>query len=240
MVKTGRGWTRGRCQAWSKLGPRSLPVHSWLRRIANLNLKAKQAAKLYRPVEIYKQSDKQLITSSHFMSSTSEDKPASRRNLADTLARALLGILLFVPLAISYLLYSWEKAAPPSVAFWIPTSYFLVGSGTTFAGGCAIARSGSYRLIEPSVMYLIAFINFYRVPVKEDQPFYDPHSSGALLWLVIISLGLLALYNGAMYNAGRPNLVVNAEYMGKIRNTIFVGFWNAICPSGRGRATGEV
>ncbi|KAJ7627596.1 hypothetical protein DFH06DRAFT_730933 [Mycena polygramma] len=172
------------------------------------------------------------------MSSTSDLKRESKRRRTEALVQAFLWILLFVPLSISYLLYSWEKAAPPSPAFWFFSSYGLVTFGAGFAAGRSAARStSSYRLIEPSAMYLTVIINFYRVPEPEgDRSFYDPQSSGALLCLVIISIGLLSLYNHALCHVGRPDRVVNAEYIVKIRNAIFVGIWNAIC-CGRSRAT---
>ncbi|KAJ7627586.1 hypothetical protein DFH06DRAFT_1339108 [Mycena polygramma] len=166
------------------------------------------------------------------MSSTTDVKRASKRSLADALVKAFFWILLFVPLSISYLLYSWEKATPPSAFFWFCSSYGLVGSGAAFAVGCAAAHLPSHRLVEPSAMYLTAFINFYRVPDEGDRSFYDPHSSAALLWLaVIIPIALLSLYNHGLHHVGRPDHVVNAEYI--------VGIRNAILTCGRSRATGQ-
>ncbi|KAJ7627591.1 hypothetical protein DFH06DRAFT_730787 [Mycena polygramma] len=160
-------------------------------------------------------------TTDHSMLSTTDVKPASKRRLKDSLVKASLWILLFATLTISYLLYSWEKAAPPSTSFWMVSSYGLVTLSSGSAASCSVGRSSSsYRLIEPSVMYLTLFINFFRVPRNKDRAFYDPHSFEPLLMLVYISMYLLWLHNHSLRDAGRSDRVVNARYI--------VGIWNAI------------
>ncbi|KAJ7627592.1 hypothetical protein DFH06DRAFT_730808 [Mycena polygramma] len=56
------------------------------------------------------------------MSSTTIDRRSFNHNLAVILFKAVFRSLLFVPSCISYLFFSWEKAAPPSPIFWILTS----------------------------------------------------------------------------------------------------------------------
>ncbi|KAJ6463797.1 hypothetical protein C8R47DRAFT_1156803 [Mycena vitilis] len=230
LVDQKTSWNRARAPTQNAI-PSCLGVLSW-------PSKLQSCRKLYRPentIETIRQ------TTDHFRPPAIERE--SKRRRTDALITALFefSCSFHWPSRISCtagrkLLLLLSCSGLPFLS-----SYGLFTFGAAFAAGCAIVRSGSYRLIEPSVMYLIAFINFHRKPDEGDQSLYDPHASSWMFWLrVVIPIALLMLNNSALRPVGRHNGVVTVEYFVKIRNAIFVGIRDAICPCGWSRSTGAL
>ncbi|KAJ6499729.1 hypothetical protein C8R47DRAFT_297531 [Mycena vitilis] len=87
--------------------------------------------------------------------------------------------------------------------------------------------SPSFRLFEPLAIYLTIVINLYHVREKLEghHTFYDPHSSEALFWLVVvIPIFLLGLWVSGLELVGRLDrvaiVVVDTRYWNRLCNRL--------------------
>ncbi|KAJ7173752.1 hypothetical protein C8R46DRAFT_1348357 [Mycena filopes] len=150
--------------------------------------------------------------------STTDGRPGVfKRRLAKGLLKAFFWALLLLPPYLSYLLYSWEKTAPPTSAFWALTSYGLY----IFSGLLALVvtfnhLSPRFRLFEPFTICLVVLISYYRGPAAG---VYELQSLTAVGYLALAILMTLVLWNAALLTiAGRPDHIIELDYLDRLFN----------------------